>query len=430
MSEPVFLTPEMIETALVHGPSLVGGNGSAPPERDSWTPLDLTTLPDAPPIRPTLGGVGIVYPGKRHVFSGPPESAKTLAAYAIGIHVIRGGGSIILIDFEMGSYDARARIRELGASDDEIRRIHYLEPDEPATAERIEALTRLQTQLVIVDAAAGAYSLEGLDDNKRGDVEKLSHLYVRSFWRAGIASIFVDHVVKDSESRGKFMIGSERKLGGADVHLGFETITPISRGSSGLYKIVTHKDRGGYLRRGHLADLELDSDPETHAIVWTFTTPAETGSAGYFRPTHLMEKVSLDLELRSEPVTRNTVAATLGGTKDYILKAISALVREGFVTETDGPNRSKLLESTRRYRENDPDCNPETEPGGSVVRSGSAVVRRTSEVGGSVVPPPVGGNRTTHDPPQPQFEGRWFGDLQAPFDPVWAEQLRPDEDEP
>ena len=39
----------------------------------------------------TLGGIGLVYPGKRHVFSGPPESAKTLAAYAIALAEVRAG---------------------------------------------------------------------------------------------------------------------------------------------------------------------------------------------------------------------------------------------------------------------------------------------------------------------------------------------------
>ena len=50
----------------------------------TWEPVDLGKLGERPAILPTLGGVGIVYPGKRHQFSGPPESAKTIAAYARG----------------------------------------------------------------------------------------------------------------------------------------------------------------------------------------------------------------------------------------------------------------------------------------------------------------------------------------------------------
>ena len=49
----------------------------------SWDAINLANIGERPPLTPSLGGVGLVYPGKRHVFSGPPESAKTLAAYVI-----------------------------------------------------------------------------------------------------------------------------------------------------------------------------------------------------------------------------------------------------------------------------------------------------------------------------------------------------------
>ena len=82
--------------------SLAPNDGS-----DSWSPQNLAELPDKPPVEPTLGGLGLVYPGKRHVFSGPQESAKTLAAYAVGLHVVRSGAKIVLIDFEMGPWEAK-----------------------------------------------------------------------------------------------------------------------------------------------------------------------------------------------------------------------------------------------------------------------------------------------------------------------------------
>jgi hypothetical protein len=336
---------------------------------DSWQPINLNTLPDKPPIEPTLGNTGLLYPGKRHVFSGPPESAKTLAAYTMLILVARTGHTGILIDFEMGSRDAKQRLQELGATHDELAHIPYLEPDTPATPQRLGNLISLEPVLVVIDAAAGAYQAEGLDDNKRGDVERFSRLYVGAFWLAGIATIVIDHVVKSVEGRGKFAIGSERKLGSSDVHLGFDTIQPVSRGTTGRYKITTHKDRGGCLPRGHIADFHLESDPDTHQIAWKVASPEQTtAEAGYFRPTHLMEKVSIDLEHRAEPVSRNTIYDTIGGTKDYVLKAISALVTEGFIAEVDGERRTKLIHSTRRYRADDPTCNPETEGSGSVVR--------------------------------------------------------------
>lgn len=364
-------------------------NGTQP---DSWQPINLATLPDTPPIKPTLGGVGIVYPGKRHVFSGPPESAKTLAAYCVGINTIRAGGTIILIDFEMGSYDARDRLTELGATPQEIAAVHYLEPSEPATDPRIQRLVQLQPHLVIIDAAAGAYDLQGLDDNKRGDVEKLARLYVRSFWRANIASIFIDHVVKNTETRGKYAIGSERKLGGTDVHLGFETITPIQRGSTGLYKVVTHKDRGGYLQRGHLANLELASDT-SHQISWQFKPAEHAAPDAPFRPTTLMERISGWLRLQQEPVSRKRVE---DGVKGHNAKAkrtaLDVLIAEGFVTETAGPRNAKLVQNVRPYKADDPACNPQT--------------GLTSSTSSHLVPPRPDEDNTTSSSLVPPYGGQ------------------------
>ena len=124
---------------------------------DSWTPINLNTLPDKPPLEPNLAATGLIYPGKRHVFSGPPESAKTLAAYAILIHVTRvERAPVVLIDFEMGAYDARQRLRELGATPDDLENILYLEPDErgPVLDERADVLFGCgRVWLEVVDAA-------------------------------------------------------------------------------------------------------------------------------------------------------------------------------------------------------------------------------------------------------------------------------------
>lgn len=76
----------------------------------SWEPIDLAKLEPRPVSFPSIGGVNLIYPGKRHVFSGAPESAKTIAAYAIMLEEIRLGGNVLLIDFEMGPWDARERL--------------------------------------------------------------------------------------------------------------------------------------------------------------------------------------------------------------------------------------------------------------------------------------------------------------------------------
>lgn len=325
-------------------------NGGPPPTPDSWQPQNLADIPDEPPIRPTLGGLDLLYPGKRHVFSGPQESAKTLAAYAIALQVVREGSKVVLIDFEMGPWDAKTRLRELGATGEEMSRVLYVEPDTGATEAATDALLAERPALVVVDAAAGAYVVEGYDDNSRKDAETWARKWTTPFWRQGIATLVIDHVVKNAELRGNYAIGSGRKIEGVDVHLGFSVVTPIKRGSTGVYKVTTHKDRGGFLKRGKLADFELSSDPETHAITWAFKPATEVDEEHPFRPTIKMEQISHWLEKHSEPVPLGQIEDGVGGNRDAFRQAIQVLVDEGFVEETRGARNARLMELVRAYR--------------------------------------------------------------------------------
>lgn len=297
----------------------------------TWQPINLAGLPDRPTVEPTVGG--LLYPGKRHVFSGPPESGKTLVAYALALQVIRDGGSVLVLDYEMGQWDARDRLREMGASDSELGRVLFVEPDSPADDQIIEALIGHDPSLVIIDSAAGAYDLQSLDDNKRGDVEKFTRLYVRSFWQHDIATVVLDHVVKNADSRGGFAIGSERKVGGVDVHLGFAAMPKLSRGGHGLYKLTTHKDRSGFLRRGHLADVEFRSDPHTHALTWTIRPAADSDHDDGFRPTVLMERVSRHVEQYPEGISRTAVYRDVKGKTEGKVAAVNCLVRDGYLDD-------------------------------------------------------------------------------------------------
>jgi hypothetical protein len=84
-------------------------------------------------------------------------------------------------------------------------------------------------------------------------------------------------------------------------------LSPIKRGTSGKYQITTHKDRGGFHKRGKLATFELTSDPETHHFTWAFVAAPVADEEHPFRPTGLMERVSRFLERQPEPVSRKEV---------------------------------------------------------------------------------------------------------------------------
>jgi hypothetical protein len=297
---------------------------------------------------------GIIYRRKRHAISGAPETLKTLVALILGLEHIRSGeGNVALIDFEMGPHAIRALLRDLGATDTDIVNFYYVNPTGPPDPTDFDALIAAGVELVIIDAAAGAYHISDLDDYKRADAETFAQLWITPLWLRGITTVALDHVVKNSENRGKFAIGSERKLGIVDVHLGFEAIKQLHRGSDGLVKIHTHKDRPGHLPRPHTAEVELHSDPETHRITWEFkpvgAKHADAARDNGWRPTVLMDRVLEYLERQSEPVTSNTVAAAIRGERKWKLEAIRCLIADGTIVEQAGPRNARLIGLPDRF---------------------------------------------------------------------------------
>jgi hypothetical protein len=341
--------------------------------RVSWVPINWAALEERPPVEPTIGG--LLYPARRHVFSGPPESAKTWAAFALAIEEIRAGGIVAHVDFEMFAWETRERLRLMGVSDDELERVLHVEPETAATPDVIAELVEYHRPTVaIIDAAAGAYALQGLDDNKRLDVELFAATMIEPFRVRNVTTILLDHVTKNQDNRGAFSIGSERKIGSADVHLGFDPIVPFGRGRHGLIKVTTHKDRFGYLPRPRAAELEIRSDPETHAVTWQFNAPADQDTDG-FRPTKLMERVARFLEHHVEPASRRQIEDGVTGKRDYIRQAIDALVADGYATEHEGSRGSRLYQLTKPYS---PPVAP-TSPGRSDVTSPLAPLYKGGE---------------------------------------------------
>lgn len=300
----------------------------------NWERVDLSADEFS---RPSEGPVtcGLIYRGRRHALTGPPEAAKTVTALILGLEHMRGGyGSFALVDFEMGEHATRLMLDELGATADEVASVYYVAPEGPPDRADLDALVAAKVSLVVIDAAAGAYDVSALDDNKRADAERFGRVWVEPLWKLGVATVLIDHVVKNAESRGKFAIGSERKLGAVDVALGLESVKQLNRGGHGLIRILTNKDRPGHLSRPRAAELELTSDPHTHHITWAFRAAADTEDHGSgtdtFRPTVLMDRVLEQVNSPAyEPISRSALGNEVQGRREYVLKAVDCLLADG-----------------------------------------------------------------------------------------------------
>ncbi len=146
--------------------------------------------------------------------------------------------------------------------------------------------------------------------------------------------MLIDHVTKNTETRGRYMIGSERKLGGIDVHLGLELVgQPLTRGGSAVVKVRVHKDRGAHLSRPVATELHLHSDPESHHLTWEWKAPASAlTTTGEWWPTIYMERVSRHLEQHG-PMSRTAVYKAGLGKRELLVQSVGYLLQAGNLTE-------------------------------------------------------------------------------------------------
>lgn len=207
----------------------------------------------------------------------------------------------------------------------------------------------IKPTIVIVDSFASFLSFNGLDDNNRRDVELAWRLL--DDWRTtGATLIVLDHVTKDKEARGRWAIGSERKIGATDQAYEVEADVkqPFGKGREGRATIKVSKDRDAHFARGTAAGtFVLFSDPDGHVIDWKMLhgDPEEIVVAfdGGERPTGIMEKVCAELAKSLDGMTLNGLNAAIGGAhKTKIKRAVDVLIAEGTIVVEPGPNRSHI----------------------------------------------------------------------------------------
>jgi len=326
----------------------------AEPE-NTWRPLNLVELAANPPEPPSIGG--LLYPGKRTVLSGETESMKTWFALILCKAELDAGYPVCWVDLDaMGAGAMLQRLELLGVTHQAIEeRFHYIEPSEQLgttqLAELVELIEDQNVRLFVIDAFNPILSLHGKDPNNVTDVEHFWRTYADPISRAGAAPVLLDHVVKNADNRGKYATGSERKASGAIVHLGFKLLEPLRKGGTGRSLLNVHKDRPGYLPRPTIGRLLLDATGDS--VTYKIEPDQSHTEDGRFRPTVLMQKVSIYLELHGGPASTNEIKKSVTGKDKAVDTALQTLVEDVYVKQEQGPRRAVLYTSIRPYREDE-----------------------------------------------------------------------------
>ncbi len=327
-------------------------NGSQPGVGLPWTPVDVgailrgESVTTPPSVLTRRDGVCLLHRGRLNAFLGETESLKTWAALLSAKEELAQGHHVVMLDFEDTAEATVERLLALGATPEAIcSRFTYVNPegrfDDVAKAVIEEAIkTRGLPSLLITDSVTEAMTQVGLNPEKGTEVATFYAGFSRFFASLGAAVLLVDHVTKDRESRGRWAIGSERKLSGlTGAAYGFHLISPFGRGRTGSVKMTVSKDRQGHVRQHEvagrvIATLVLTSNPD-NGVTATLEVPEEA-TEGHFRPTHLMEQM-IKVIATQPGLTKNALRGAVRGKNETKDLALELLVNEGTVTVESGP---------------------------------------------------------------------------------------------
>ena len=337
-------------------------HGQASPT-SSWSPVDGTDYIDGtwtPPQPSQLArddGTALLYPGRINLLFGESEAGKGWVALHAIQQALARNDTVLYIDFEDYPDTIYARLKLLGLEPAQLApdRFAYIRPDhgldDPGRQALGNTVARLNPDLVVLDGITGAMSLHQLDTNASTDVDQFYSLLGEPLARHGAAVVFIDHVTKSSENRGKGPIGSQHKrarVSGASYEI--TSVLPIAPGRAGKLRIRIDKDRLGAVRAWHptqAGEFHLDSTgPQTVATV----RAPRSADGDPFRPTHAMAHVSQALEDAGDKgLTRRGVEDLGGYSKDTLHKALEALLDDGYAAREAGTRNALIHRHVRRF---------------------------------------------------------------------------------
>lgn len=298
--------------------------------------------------QPTIGHLtgtnnALYYPGRVNGLYGESGHGKSWIAAALASETLTAGGTVAWIDLEEPAAGIVGRLLDLDTPPDAIiDRFAHFAPEESIQlgAALFHDLDQHPPDFVVIDSTGEALTLEGAGPNNDDEVATWFRLWPRRIaTRYQAAVLVIDHVTKDHTTRGLFPGGSQRKraaINGSAFMV--DTITTLGRGTRGVLKLTTAKDRQGVHRQGHKA-AEFILDARQHPIRWHLEPPA--GPDQPFRPTHLMERISRWLEAHPDGWhTTRIIVESVQGKAVHLNSALEQLVAEGYVARrTDGQRK-------------------------------------------------------------------------------------------
>lgn len=320
-------------------------------EVSSWKPIELSPYYDglfqeqSANILTRIDGKSLIYAGKVHSFYGESESGKSWVAQIATAELLKADKKVIYIDFESDPQDIVKRLKALGVSRANL--LHYFTYIRPEGVREVsdpywQAILEPDcASMVVIDGVTESLTMFGGETVDNDAITRWMRNFPRTVAnKSGAAVILIDHITKNSETRGRFAIGGQAKLATIDgaAYL-VEPIEVLSPGRVGSLTIRVTKDRPGDIRRN--AGMWRKSDRTQEAAVLTMDStkaqiqyiiqPPTNEDELEERLAHKKLKDVAEFVHANPGCSRRAVADGVKGGKDAIGVRLQELLKKGLI---------------------------------------------------------------------------------------------------
>lgn len=328
----------------------------------SWKPIALSDYYDGlfhevkANILTRTDGKSLIYAGKVHSIYGESESGKSWVAQIATAEMLRADKKVIYIDFESDPQDIVKRLKALGVSRANLLQYFtYIRPETARSASdpHWEAILEPDcAQLVIIDGVTESLTMWGGETVDNDSITKWMRQFPRTVAnKSGAAVVLIDHITKNSETRGRFAIGGQAKLATIDgAAYIVEPIEVLSPGRVGSLTIRVTKDRIGDVRAS--AGMWRKSDRTQEAAVLTIDSTKAQMQYVIGAPTSEDElnertefkKLSEMAEFihNNAGCSRRELNEGIRGDKALISERLETLISRGYIENRGSGNKSNL----------------------------------------------------------------------------------------
>jgi hypothetical protein len=318
--------------------------------------LSVGTILDAPH--------GLFYPGKVNGLAGESGAGKSWIVLQTALDEARKGNYTVWVDYEDSADTLALRMSELDWDADlggMIIHVAAVGKAEKGLALLGTLISEYAPTLTVFDSTGEALAGEGVNPNADEEVAKWFQILPRPLADLGPAVVLLDHMVK-ADDGGLWPIGTQRKRAAINgIQYVLRSIKTFSRKKAGRVRMICAKDRGGHHEQG-ASVVEVAFDPIASCpgdgclLVGVWSAHAvRLAPDGGWRPTGLMEKVSVHIE-HHEGQSQTTLVNEVGGKAKDVRRALEVLAQERFIRVEVGPRNAQVHFHVRPFREaDDPD---------------------------------------------------------------------------